>query len=93
MDTGAAATLIHLRVTVRRLKALRTLAMKSILLINTCTPISTGARCAFINFYVAFRTSEARFANTVIAVNAIFADTIVTWITGTIIKVHLTVCA
>lgn len=38
-------------------------------------------------------TSEARFANTVIAVDSIFADAIVTWITGTIIKVYLTVCA
>lgn len=38
-------------------------------------------------------TSEARFANTVIAVDAIFADAIVTWVTGTIIKVYLTVCA
>lgn len=38
-------------------------------------------------------TSEARFANTVIAVNAIFADAIVTWVTGTIIKVYFTVCA
>lgn len=38
-------------------------------------------------------TSEARFANTVIAVDAIFADAIVTWVTGTVVKVYLTVCA
>lgn len=38
-------------------------------------------------------TSEARFANTVIAVDAIFADAIITWVTGTIIKVYLAVCA
>lgn len=38
-------------------------------------------------------TSEARFANTVIAVDAIFADAIVTWVTGTIINVFLTICA
>lgn len=38
-------------------------------------------------------TSEARFANTVIAVDAIFADAIVTWVTGTIIEIYLTVCA
>lgn len=38
-------------------------------------------------------TSEARFANTVIAIDAIFANAIVTWVTGTIIKVYLTVGA
>lgn len=38
-------------------------------------------------------TGEARFANTVIAVNAIFADAIVTWVAGTIIKVDFTICA
>lgn len=38
-------------------------------------------------------TSEARFANTVIAVDAIFADAIITRVTGTIIKVYLAICA
>lgn len=38
-------------------------------------------------------TSEARFANTIIAIDPIFANTIVTWVTGTIIKVYLTVGA
>lgn len=38
-------------------------------------------------------TSEARFANTVVVVDAIFADTVVTWVTGTVVKVDLTVCA
>lgn len=36
-------------------------------------------------------TSEARFANAVVAVDSIFADAIVTWVTGTVIKVDLTV--
>ncbi len=36
-------------------------------------------------------TCEARFANTVIAIDAIFADAIVTWVAGTIIIVYLTV--
>lgn len=38
-------------------------------------------------------TSETRFANTVIVIDAIFANAIVTWVTGTIIKVYLTVGA
>lgn len=93
MDTWAAATLIHLRVAVRGLETLRTLAVKSILFIHTCSSIPTGARCTLIYFHIAFGTSEARFANTVIAVDAIFADAIVTGVTGTVIKVYLTVCA
>lgn len=38
-------------------------------------------------------TCKARFAYTVIAVDAIFANTIVTWVTGTIINIYLTVGA
>lgn len=38
-------------------------------------------------------TCEARLANTVIAIDAIFTDAIITWVTGTIIKVYLTVGA
>lgn len=93
MDTRAAATLVHLRVAVRWFKPLRTLAMKAILLIYTCAPISTGTRCTLINLHIALGTSEARFADTVITVYAIFADPIVTWVTGTIIIVDLTICA
>lgn len=36
-------------------------------------------------------TSEARFANAVVAVDSIFADAIVTWVAGTVIIVDLTV--
>lgn len=92
MDTWTAATFIHLGVTVRGLKAFRTLAAKSIFFINTCSPVSTGARCTLIYFHITFRTCEARFANTVIAVDAIFANAIITRVIGTIIKVYLTVC-
>lgn len=93
MDTWAAATLVHLGVTVRGLEPLRTLAVKSILFIHTCPPISTGARCTLIDLHVTLGTGEARFADTVIAVYAIFADAIVTWVAGTIIKIDFTVCA
>lgn len=92
MDAWAAATLIHLRVAVRGLKALRTQAVKSILFIHTCSSIPTGARCALVYFNITFGTSEPRFANTVIAVDAIFADAIVTWVAGAVIEVYLTVC-
>lgn len=93
MDTRAAATLVHLGVTVRGLKALWTLAVKSILFIHTGSPISTGARCTLIYLHITLGTSEARFANTVITVDAIFADAVITWVTGAIIKVYFTVCA
>lgn len=93
MDTWAAATLVHLGVTVRGLKACRTQAVKSVLLIHTCPPMPTGARCTLIYLHITLGTSEARFANAVIAVDAVFADAIVTWVTGTIVKVDLTVCA
>lgn len=38
-------------------------------------------------------TCEARFAYAVIAIDAIFANPVVTWVTGTIINVDLTVGA
>lgn len=38
-------------------------------------------------------TSEAWSANTVVAVDAVFADAIVTWVTSAIIKIYFTVCA
>lgn len=93
MDTWAATTLVHLGVTVRGLKARRTLAVKSILFIHTCPPISTGAGRTLVDLHIALGTSEARFADTVIAVYAIFADTVVTWVAGTIIKIDFTICA
>lgn len=37
-------------------------------------------------------TSKARLADTIVAVDAIFADAIITGITGTVVKVNLTVC-
>lgn len=93
MDTRAAATLIHLRVTVGRLEALWTLAVKSVLLIHTRSSIPTGAGCTLVYFHITFGTSEARFADTVVAVDAVFADAVIARITGTIVKVYLTVCA
>ncbi len=41
--------------------------------------------------FIFFLTSEPRFANTVIAIDAIFADAIITRIAGTVIKVNLTI--
>lgn len=38
-------------------------------------------------------TCEARFAYAVIAIDAIFANPVVTWVTGTIINIYLTVGA
>lgn len=124
MDTWAAATLVHLGVTVWRFEALRTLAVKSILFIHTRASIPAGARRALIYFHITLctwqgrshtklnnvfffflnlffffatlfysLTSKARFAHTVKAVDAIFADAIVTRVTGTVVVVYLTVGA
>lgn len=49
--------------------------------------------CKFVGTLSEGLTCEARFTNTVIAIDAIFADAIITWVTGTIIKVYLTVGA
>lgn len=38
-------------------------------------------------------TCEARFAYAVIAIDAIFANPVVTWVTGTVINIDLTVGA
>lgn len=93
MNTWTAATLVNLGVTVRRLEALRTLAVKSIFFIYTCPPIPAGAGCTFIYLHITLGTGEARFAHTVIAVDAILANAIVARVTGTVIKVYLAVCA
>lgn len=57
-----------------------------------------GNGCLFWFFFISILltpelTCEARFAYTVIAIDAIFANTIVTWVTGTIINIYLTVGA
>lgn len=56
MDTWAAATLIHLGVTVRGLKSRRTLTVKSILFIHTCSSIATGAGCTLIYLHITLGT-------------------------------------
>lgn len=56
MDTRAAGTLIHLRVTVGELKPLWTLALKSILLVHTCATIPTGIRRTLVYFHITFGT-------------------------------------
>lgn len=93
VDTGATATLVDLGVTVGRFEALWTLAVKPILLIHTRAPISAGARGTLIYLHITFGTGKSRLANTVVAIDAIFANSIITRITGTVVKVYLTVCA
>lgn len=92
MNTGAAATLVHLGVTVGGLEPLRTLAVESIFFIHTRPSIPAGAGGALVDLHITLGTCEARFAHTVVTVDAVFADSVVTWVAGTIIKVDLTVC-
>lgn len=93
VDTGAAATFVHLGVAVRRLESLGTLAVKAVLLIHTGPSVSAGAGGTLINLHVALGTCKAGFANTVVAVDAIFANSIIARVTGTVVKVDLTVNA
>lgn len=93
MHAGAAAALVHLRVTVRRLEAFRTLAVEAVLLIHARPSISAGAGRAFVYFHVTFGTGEARFTNTVVAVDSVFADAVVTRVAGAVVKVDLAVCS
>lgn len=43
--------------------------------------------------FISVLTCEARFAYAVIAIDAIFANPVVTWVTGTVINIDLTVGA
>lgn len=54
MDARAAGTLVHLGVTVRGLKPLWTLAVKSILFIHACAPIAAGTGCTLVYFHITF---------------------------------------
>lgn len=93
VDARAASTLVHLGVAVRRLEPFGTLAVEAILLIHTGPSISAGAGSALVDLHIALGTCKARFANTVIAIDAIFANSIITRVTGTVVKVNLAVCA
>lgn len=58
--------------------------------------VKNGRLCCFVSISILLTpklTCEARFAYAVIAIDAIFANTIVTRVTGTIIKIDLTVGA
>lgn len=47
----------------------------------------------FLSLLASGLTSEAGFADTVVAVDAVFADAVVTWVAGAVVKVYLTVDA
>lgn len=91
LDTRAAATLVHLRVAVWGFEALGTHAVEAVLLIHTRAPVSTGAGGALVYFHITLGTGEAGLADTVIAVDSVFADTVVTWVAGAVVKVYLAV--
>lgn len=93
VDTGAAPALVHLRVAVRRFETFGTLAVETVLLIHARAAIPAGAGGTLVNLHVALGTCKAWFANTVVAVDAIFANSIITRVTGTVIKVNLAVGA
>lgn len=93
VDAGAAPTLVYLRVAVRWFKTFRTLAVETVLLIHARPAIPAGAGGTLVDLHVAFGTCKAWFANAVIAVDAIFANSIIARVTGTVIKVYLAVGA
>lgn len=53
VHAGAAAALVHLRVAVRRLEALGTLAVEAILLVHARAAVPAGARRALVDLHVA----------------------------------------
>lgn len=66
-------------------------ASKAIFSIHARASLATGVGRAFVDLHVAKGPCEARLADTVIAVDAISADTKGAGVAGTIIYVHLTV--
>lgn len=93
VDTGAAPALVHLRIAVRWFKTFRTLAVEAVLLIHARPAISAGAGGTLVDLHIAFGTCKAWFANTVITVDAVFANSIIARVTGTVIEVYLAVGA
>lgn len=91
MDAGAAATLVYLRVAIWRFETVGTLAVEAILLVETGASVATGSRGTLVYLYITQRPSEAWFADTVVTVDAVLADAVVTWVAGAVIKVDLTV--
>lgn len=75
------------------MEALGALAVEAVFIIYTGPAIATGVRQTLINLVFTLRSSETGFADTFIAVYAIFADSIVTRVASTVIEVDFTVCA
>lgn len=67
--------------------------MESIRIIYTGASITTRVRLTLVDLIFTLRSTETGFADTFIAVDAVFADPIVTRVARTVIKVDFTVCA
>lgn len=75
------------------MEAFRALAVEAVLIIYTGSSIATGIRLALINLIFTLRPGKARFTDTFIAVYAIFAYSVVTWVASTVVEVDFTVGA
>lgn len=73
------------------MEAFRALAMEAVLIIYAGSSIATGIRLALVNLVFTMRSRKARFADTFIAVYAISADSVVTRVASTVVKVDFTV--
>lgn len=69
----------------------RALTVEAILIIYTGPSIATGIRLALIYLILTLRSGKARFADTLIAIYAIFANSVVTRVASTVVKVDFTV--
>lgn len=73
------------------MEAFRALAAEAILIIYAGSSIATGIRLTLVNLIFTLRPGKARLADTFIAVYAIFADSVVTRVASTVVKVDFTV--
>lgn len=91
MHTGVAEAAISLGLAVGVVEALGTHAAKAVHLVDARAAVVARAGCALVDVRVAAGPCKSRFAGTVVAINAINTVPMNAGVTGTVVKVILTV--
>lgn len=91
VHAGTAATFVHLGVAQGVVVALGAQAGEAVLAVDARAPVLARTRRTLVDLDVALRAHEARFADAVVAVDAIPADAVITRLAGTVVMVDLTV--
>lgn len=91
MDTGIAATLIHLRQTGGVIVALWAEAGEAVDAVNACTPVVTGVNGTLIDVDVTHCSCVAWLTCTLVAIDFVDAPPVVAGFALTVIQVHLTI--